>query len=124
MALERVGECTERAMRETRFRNIWGHSFDASAMRELYARKRHRQYRLTEDESIGVGERELAELVAAIAPILAPYRAANTYGGGQRPVQPAIRSAHPLWLDRHRRIESVPLSGSCYERRAIRITAS
>ena len=60
IALERVGECIEQAIRETRFRNIWGQSFDAPAMHELYARKRHHEYRLTGAESIGVGERGLA----------------------------------------------------------------
>ena len=78
MALERVGESIELTMHGTRFRNILGQSFGARAMRELSARKRHHEYRLTGPESIGVGERELAELVAAIPPMLAPYRAAKT----------------------------------------------
>ena len=63
MALEHAGECIERAMREARFRNIWGQSFDAPVMRELYARKRHHEYRLSGAESISVGEGELDDLV-------------------------------------------------------------
>ena len=78
MALEHLGERIERAMREARFRNVWGQSFDVSVMHELYARKRHHEYRVTGAESISVGEGELAVLVAAIAPMLAPYRASNT----------------------------------------------
>ena len=39
MALELLGGSIERALREARFRNIWGQSFDASVMQELYARE-------------------------------------------------------------------------------------
>ena len=78
MALGHLGECIERAMREARFRNVWGQSFDAAVMHELYARKRHREYGLSGAKSINVRESELADLVAAITPMLAPYRASQT----------------------------------------------
>ena len=78
MGLEHLGERIERVMREARFPNVWGQSFDASVMHELCARKRHHEYRVTGAEAISVGEGERASLVAEIAPMLAPYRASNT----------------------------------------------
>ena len=78
MALEHVEKSIERAVRQTRFRNVWGHRFDAPTMYELYASKRHHDYRLSGAKSISVRESELADLVSAITPMLARYRASNT----------------------------------------------
>ncbi|MDE0033608.1 MAG: hypothetical protein OXU75_10795 [Deltaproteobacteria bacterium] len=78
MELERLEHRIERALGQTRFRNVRGQGFDASVMRELYAGKRHRDYRLSGAESVSVRESELAALVSAIAPMLARYRASDT----------------------------------------------
>ena len=78
MELERLEHRIERALGQTRFRNVWGQGFDASAMHELYAGKRHYDYRLSGAESVSVRESEFADLVSAIAPMLAPYRAADS----------------------------------------------
>ena len=36
MERERLEHCIERALGHTQFRNVWGQSFGASAMHELY----------------------------------------------------------------------------------------
>ena len=78
MERERLEHCIERAVGRTQFRNVWGQSFGAAAMHELYAGKRHHDYRLNGANSVAVREGELADLVSAIAPMLAPYRASDT----------------------------------------------
>ena len=78
MEVERLEHRIARALGQTRFRSVWGRGFDASVMHELYAGKRHHEYRLNGAESIAVREGELADLVSAIAPMLAPYRASDT----------------------------------------------
>ncbi len=78
MKRECLKDCIERALGRTQFRNVWGQSLGASAMHELYAGKRHRDYRLNGANSVGVPEGELADLVSAIAPMLAPYRASDS----------------------------------------------
>ena len=78
MERERLGQRIQRALRRTQFRNVWRQSFGASEMHELYAGKRHHHYRLNGAISVAVPEGELAGLVSAIAPTLAPYRASDT----------------------------------------------
>ena len=78
MDLERLEHRIEQALGQTRFRNVRGQGFDASVMQEIYAGKRHRDYRLSGAESVSVRESELAAVVSAIAPMLAPYRASDT----------------------------------------------
>ena len=78
MECERLEHCIERALGHTQFRNVWGQSFGASAMHELYAGKRHHQYCLSDASSVGVPAGELADLVSEIVPMLAPYRASDS----------------------------------------------
>ena len=78
MERERLEQFIERARGRTEFRNVWKQSFGASAMHELYAGKRHHNYRLNGADSVAVREGELADLVSAIAPMLARYRASDT----------------------------------------------
>ena len=78
MERERLEQCIERALGRTQFRNVWKQSFGPSAMRELYAGKRHHDYRLNGANSVAVPEGELAGLVSVIARMLAPYRASDT----------------------------------------------
>ncbi len=75
---ERLEQCIQWALRRTQFRNVWRRSFGASEMHELYSGKRHHDYRLNGANSVAVPEGELAGLVSAIAPMLAPYRASDT----------------------------------------------
>ena len=94
MELAPVEQCIGRALGQTRFRNVWGLVFDASAMRELYAGKRHRDYRLNGANSIAVQDGALADLSSAIAPMLAPYRASDTgaVGNGLYPFMGSLAS--------------------------------
>ena len=72
MERERLEQFIERALGRTQFRNVWKQSFGASAMHELYAGKRHHDHRLNGANSVAVPGGELADLVSAIAPMLAP----------------------------------------------------
>ena len=67
-----------RAVGQTRFRNVWGQTFGAGAMHDLYAGKCHHDYRLNGADSVVVREGELADLVSVIAPILAPFRGSDS----------------------------------------------
>ena len=78
MERERLEQCIERALGRTQFRNVWRQHFGAGAMHELYARKRHHEYCLNGANSVAVREDELADLVSAIVPMLAPYRASDS----------------------------------------------
>ena len=78
MERERLEQCIALALGRTQFRNVWRQSFGASEMHELYAGKRHHDYRLNGADSVAVPEDELADLVSAIAPMLAPYRASDS----------------------------------------------
>ena len=78
MEREGLGRLMVRALCQTQFRNVWGWSFDADSMRELYAGKRHHDYRLNGANSIMVRERELGDLASAIAPMLVAYLASDT----------------------------------------------
>ena len=78
MERERLEQCIERALGRTQFRNVRRQSFGASAMHELYTGKRHHDYRLNGANSVAVAEGDLADLVSAIAPMLAPYRASDS----------------------------------------------
>lgn len=78
LALERLEKCIERAVSQTRFCNVFGQRFDAPTMHELYARKRHRDYRLSGARSIEVHECEINDLVMAITPMVARYRSSDT----------------------------------------------
>ena len=78
MAIERLTECIERAVQHAQFRNVYGNRFDSLVMRELYARKRKRDYSLSNTDAISVHEDALAALVSELLPKLARYSLPET----------------------------------------------
>ena len=78
MAIERLTECIRRAVQHAQFRNFYRDRFGSHAMRELYARKRNRNYSLPNTDAISLHEGELADLVSELSPKLVPYRLPET----------------------------------------------
>ncbi len=78
MAIEPFTEYIRRAVGQTQFRNVWGNRFDSSVMHELYARKRRREYCLSNTEAISVRETELADIVSELTPMVARYSSHET----------------------------------------------
>ena len=78
MAIERLAECIGRAVPQAEFTNVLGQRFDSSVMHDLYARKRWREYGLSNTNTISVRETELTDLVSELTPMVAYYTSPET----------------------------------------------
>ena len=78
MAMERLTEVLRRAVRQAKFRNVWGQQFDSRMMRELYAKKLKRAYSLSNTDAISLHDGVLNDLVSELSPKLARYRLPET----------------------------------------------
>ena len=78
MEIERLTECIGRAVHHAEFTNVLRQRFDSSVMHELYARKRWREYKLSNTDAIRVRETELTDLVSELTPMVAHYTSPET----------------------------------------------
>ena len=78
MTIERLTECIGLAVHRTEFTNVFKQRFDSSVMHEMYVQKRPEAYRLSGPEAISVPDRELNDVVSALAPMIAPYISQET----------------------------------------------
>ena len=78
MAIERLTECIGRAVHRAEFTNVFGQRFDSSVMRDLYARKVDRGYRLSNTDAIRIPETELSDIVSELTPMVASYTSPET----------------------------------------------
>ena len=78
MTIERLTERIGRAVQHAQFRNVFGHRFEPSVMREFYAKKMKGEYSLSSIDSIVVPEAELTDLVSELVPMIARYTSPDT----------------------------------------------
>ena len=78
MEIERLTECIARAVHQAEFTNVLGQRFDSTVMHEWYARKRWREYSLSNTDAISVRETELTDLVSELTPMVAYYTSPET----------------------------------------------